>query len=173
MSTRRKPNPRLPSSDDDEDDTTPLAELKDVQAAKTAKVTAAAFKAKAAADKKAAAELKKTLAKRKREAKHAENCPLEIAAHRVRLARHSLPTKRSVVQRSAQRGAGGTSRPRGTVTYSVPSEPAVASRRGGAFRRPSRRPTKSSSVVRGSLAIVSLGEVVSRHSLGCVLLLPQ
>ena len=44
------PHPRLSSSDDDEDDTTPLCELKGVQAAKTAKTAAAAFKEKAAAD---------------------------------------------------------------------------------------------------------------------------
>ena len=55
-----KPHPRLSSSDDDEDDTTPLCELKGVQAAKTAK-TAAAFKEQAADDKKAAAELRKLL----------------------------------------------------------------------------------------------------------------
>ena len=53
-----KPHPRMSSSDDDEDDTTPLCELKGVQAAKTAKTAAAAFKEKAAADKKAAAELR-------------------------------------------------------------------------------------------------------------------
>ena len=41
-----KPHPRLSSSDDDEDDTTPLCELKGVQAAKTAKTAAAAFKEK-------------------------------------------------------------------------------------------------------------------------------
>ena len=64
-----KPHPRMSSSDDDEDDTTPLCELKGVQAAKTAKTAAAAFKEKAAADKKAAAELRKQLQKRKREAK--------------------------------------------------------------------------------------------------------
>ena len=63
-----KPHPRLSSSDDDEDDTTPLCELKGVQAAKTAKTVVAAFKEKAAADKKAAAELRKQLQKRKREA---------------------------------------------------------------------------------------------------------
>ena len=45
-----KPHPRLSSSDDDEDDTTPLCELKGVQAAKTAKTAVAAFKEKAAAD---------------------------------------------------------------------------------------------------------------------------
>ena len=39
-----KPHPRLSSPDDDEDDTTPLCELKGVQAAKTAKTAAAAFK---------------------------------------------------------------------------------------------------------------------------------
>ena len=59
-----KPHPRLSSSDDDEDDTTPLCELKGVQAAKTAKTVVAAFKEKAAADKKAAAELRKQLQKR-------------------------------------------------------------------------------------------------------------
>ena len=48
-----KPNPRLSSSDDDEDDTTPLCELKGVHAAKTAK-TAAALKEKASADKNGA-----------------------------------------------------------------------------------------------------------------------
>ena len=36
----------MSSSDDDEDDTTPLCELKGVQAAKTAKTAAAAFKEK-------------------------------------------------------------------------------------------------------------------------------
>ena len=56
-----KPHPRLSSSDDDEDDTTPLCELKGVQAAKTAKAAAAALKEKAAADKKAAARLRKLL----------------------------------------------------------------------------------------------------------------
>ena len=58
--------------DDDENDTTPLFGLKGVQAAKTANLTAAAFKAKAGADKKEATDIKKTLNKRKREAKHAE-----------------------------------------------------------------------------------------------------